>query len=420
MKEQIKHFRFNIGLKYIAGLILALMFVACEEETHGPIYDEGTAPGQVTNIKTIPTPGGADLIYNLPDDTNLSYIEAVVNTPEGKTFKYNASSHRDTISVIGLGSTDPQEVLLYSVSKNEKRSEPVSVTINPLTPPYLEVFKTLTISEGLGGVNLNYQNDNNAELAFYLGRIVDGEFIEEDAFYYNKVRDRGKDRYLFWGYPAEKQKFGIFIRDRWDHYSDTLYGDVTPILEVLLDRSKFKKVSIQEDSEYINDAYQKPENLWDGNWSPSYDDPYTGGNTDWRHGDLKEDKYTKNPAALTIDLGMKANISRIIVNHYWQYTGDAPKEYEIYGLEGVYDDNLPYSIGAWHNWTLLAKGEQVKPSATGGSADEDKANWEAGDVIMVSPPSEIIRYIRIKAIESWNGRKNWDAAEIRIYGAPVE
>ncbi|HBX19837.1 DUF4959 domain-containing protein [Limibacterium fermenti] len=421
MEIQVKYIHSQKEFKiYILGFVLALLFLGCEAEHPGPIGNDTTPPGQVSDVKIIPTPGGANLVYTLPNSGNLSYVEAVVNTPEGPILKFNASSHKDTISVVGLATTEPQEVLLYSVSENDVRSEPVSVMVNPKTPPYKAIFESMTMSEGLGGVEINFKNESNSEVAFYIGRVIEAEFVEGKPFYFDKVKNKERNRYLFWGYPAEEQKFGVFIRDRWNHYSDTLFATLTPILEILVDKSKFKAVKLQNDSEYFTTWNQKPTNLWDGIWSHDYDEPYSGNGTNWSHGEFKENAIAKMPAAVTIDLGQEVTISRIVVNHYWQYSGDAPRKSEIYGLVGYAENTISSSLGAWHNWTLLAEIEQTKPSTTGGSAEDDKTNWENGDVVLLSPPSDPVRYVRVKAVESWNGKQNWDAAELTVYGAPVK
>lgn len=403
---------------YILGFILAAAFVACEEEKHEPIVDGGSAPQQVTDVKVIPTPGGADLVYKLPDNENLLYIEAIVNTPEGKSMKFSASSHRDTISVIGLATEKPQEVLLYSVNKGGVKSDPLSVLIDPLTPPYMKVFQSLTMSAGLGGVGIEYHNESAAELVFYIGRMINGKFVEESF----KQLKQENGRYLFWGYPAQEDKFGVFIRDRWDHYSDTMYADITPILEIMIDKKNFKAIRLQNDVEYSTNNLMKPENLWDGLWSTNYTNPFAP--SSYKHATFDEDVVNELPAAFTIDLGEEVTISRFVMNHYWKWdTGEGglrkgPKLYEIYGLKEYNNDYIPYEMGAWHNWTLLAEVENVRPSSYGGTATEDAAAWEAGDVVLMSPPTELIRYVRFKSVESWDGKRNFDLAEISIFGAP--
>lgn len=405
----------KLSYLYILSILFATTFIGCDDKQHGPINKGGDVPGQVTNVQIIPTPGGADLVYSLPEDKELSYIEAVVNTPEGNTFNFKSSVYRDTISIEGLATKNEQEVLLYSVNKSGIKSEPLSVYIEPLTPPYMKVLETLTLQDGLGGVDVRYDNETGAELALFIGRVIDGQFIEEDSYY----SDKKEGRILFWGYEAESQKFGVFIRDRWDHYSDTLYADVTPILEIMFDKKKFKAIRLQYDSE-LKTGYEKPENMWDGYWSEDYKNPYTGGGTNWSHGAFYENTASNDPGSVTIDLGQMVNISRVRFNHYWTFDNNAPKKYELYGLLDYDEDNIPYTIGAWHNWTLLAKVENVKPSTIGGKPEDDAASWEAGDITLLTPPSDAVRYIRIKSVESWNGKRTIDFAEVSVYGQPIQ
>ncbi|CAK7048830.1 MAG: hypothetical protein PARBA_01702 [Parabacteroides sp.] len=405
----------KLSYLYILSILFATTFIGCDDKQHGPINKGGDVPGQVTNVQIIPTPGGADLVYSLPEDKELSYIEAVVNTPEGNTFNFKSSVYRDTISIEGLATKNEQEVLLYSVNKSGIKSEPLSVYIEPLTPPYMKVLETLTLQDGLGGVDVRYDNETGAELALFIGRVIDGQFIEEDSYY----SDKKEGRILFWGYEAESQKFGVFIRDRWDHYSDTLYADVTPILEIMFDKKKFKAIRLQYDSE-LKTGYEKPENMWDGYWSEDYKNPYTGGGTNWSHGAFYENTASNDPGSVTIDLGQMVNISRVRFNHYWTFDNNAPKKYELYGLLDYDEDNIPYTIGAWHNWTLLAEVENVKPSTIGGKPEDDAASWEAGDITLLTPPSDAVRYIRIKSVESWNGKRTIDFAEVSVYGQPIQ
>ncbi|WP_459188180.1 DUF4959 domain-containing protein [Parabacteroides sp. APC149_11_2_Y6] len=406
----------TLSYLYILSVLLATTFISCDDKQHGPINEGGDVPSQVTDVQIIPTPGGADLVYSLPEDRELSYIEAIVNTPEGNIFNFKSSVYRDTISITGLATEKKQEVLLYSVNKSGIKSEPLSVNIEPLTPPYMKVLETLTLQDGLGGVDVRYDNETGAELAFFIGRVIDGQFIEEDSYYSNKK----EGRVLFWGYEAEPQKFGIFIRDRWDHYSDTVYADITPILEIMFDKSKFKAVRLQHDSEHKTSAYEKPENLWDGHWSEDFQNPYTDGGTNWSHGAFYENTTLNESGAVTIDLGQLVNISRVRFNHYWTFDNHAPKKYELYGLLDYDENNIQYNMGAWHNWTLLAEIENVKPSTIGGTPEDDATSWEAGDIALLTPPSEAVRYIRIKSVESWNGKMTLDLAEITVYGQPIQ
>ncbi|MCY4779150.1 DUF4959 domain-containing protein [Sphingobacterium sp. UT-1RO-CII-1] len=401
--------------KFLLCFVLLFFIFGCKEEFNKPIEAGQEVPGMVQNVHVIPTPGGADLVYDLPSDSHLSYVEALVEISDHEKLNFKSSSYRDTINITGLASTALQEVKLYSVSKSGVRSDPVIVHIEPLTPPYLRVFETMTLSSGLGGVDVRFENQSGSDLAFFLGTINDqGEFEELDSHYTKDI----DGRILFWGYPPEEKRFGVYIRDRWNHYSDTSYADIKPVLEVMLDKKKFKGVMLINDTEQSNDYYNNAGNLWDGIWSGAFESPYSGNGNDWRH--LSVYGTLDEPGTFTIDLGQVANISRIRMNHYYPFSQYAPKKYEVYGLVDYTESTLPIGMGAWHNWTLLSEVENVKPSDRGGDAGDDKTSWEAGDIITLNPPSQAIRYIRFKVKESWDGRENISLAEVSVFGQPIE
>lgn len=401
--------------------MITILIGSCSEELNSPVTKNDAVPAQVTNIKVRPTPGGAILTYNLPTDENLSYIEVEVNKPDGKKVNFISSSFRDTVSIVGLGSTQEQEVLLYSVSRGGMKSQPLSVKITPLTPPHIGVLNSLRLSEGLGGVLVNFENESASDLAFYIGRKVNGVFKEDDVQYTNVKNGK----MLFWGYRSESQEFGVFIRDRWDHISDTVFANLTPELEVMIDKSKFKALTLAHDGKYGTVASEKPEFLWDGLWSRDYTNPFAGNNTGFKHG-LVLMQDNGNPAAITIDLGEQVAISRIQFNHYWKYDTNeggqsrGGRKWEVYGLMDYTDDFVPFSMGEWFNWTLLANMENIRPTNQGGTAADDRIRWEAGESHMFTPPVGTVRYLRVKAIESWNGLPHFDMAEMTVYGSVVK
>lgn len=412
---------FGISSLFLLFLFISIVVGSCSEEFNSPMTKNDAIPGQVVDIKVTPIAGGAILTYKLPIDENLSYVEAEIYKPNGKKVNFISSSFRDTISIVGLGSTNEQEVLIYSVSRGGVRSQPTSIKISPLTPPHISVLNSVRLSEGLGGVLVNFENESSSDLAIYVGRKINGTFKEEDV-QYTKVKD---GRLLFWGYPSESQEFGVFVRDRWDHVSDTVYATLTPQLEVMIDKSKFKVLTLANDGKYGSGSFERPENLWDGLWSKDYTNPFTGNNVGYKHALILRQDDGK-PAAITIDLGQNVSISRIQFNHYWKYnTGEGgqsrgAKKWEVYVLPNYEDNFIPFTMGEWFHWTLLTTMENIRPTNQGGTAEDDRLRWEAGDTNIFTPPTETVRYIRIKAIESWSGLPEFDMSEMTIYGSVVK
>jgi hypothetical protein len=398
-------------------LLAAVTLFSCEEERNSPLSPEGNAPGQITDISEIPLPGGAEIHYKLPADKNLLYVEAELTTPEGRYMNFKSSSYSSEIIITGLASDKEIDVNLYSVSTGGAKSAPQTKTIHPLAPPFIEVFKSLSINAMFGGVRLNFLNDSGAELAFLLGYFDDeGVFTDYDGYYTKRVEDT---TYIFRGLPPVTRKFGIYIRDRWDNYSDTLYADLTPLLEEEIDKSKWKKYILDNDGPFypVGHMYyetNKMENLWDGAWSKSFSDPYM---LQLPSAYMTFTLYTVNspdPKSLTIDLGDIYRISRVRVNHYWQYTFSAARKWEVWGCSATPPQDGNWN---WSGWVQLATMEQIKPSGLPGTqyGEGDAEAWEAGtnaDVAVEEP----IRYLRIRCLESWGTEPLMSCSEITLYG----
>lgn len=409
----------------IVALVLVVTANACKEESNAPLYGVGPAPSVVTNVVATPAPGGADITYSLPDDADLLYVEADVVTPLGRAFTVKSSSYSNVINIRGLADTEPQDVTLYSVNKGGARSEGYTLTINPLTPPYMEVYNSLRVKEDFGGVNMAFQNEYNASLAVVLSYIDerDGEYIEYDTYY----TDASDVNYSFRGLESKPYKFGFYIRDRWDNMSPMLEDELTPLYEEELDKSRFNAVTgIMGDGwnsnrtgfgygEYFSDVPEnKITNLWD-NRSPT---SLTGYGAEVGYQWLYIQKSSSGEkAAFTFDLGQTTQISRLRFNQYQPWSAMSPKEFEIYGRA---DLNTQVYDGSWEHWTLLATVNNEKPSGLAGNeyGPGDAEAYANGINVNIDLSAPRVRYIRVKCVESWQGNNDMAFCEVTVWGDP--
>lgn len=394
--------------KWIGIIAMLFLYIACDDaDVNAPFSKGGPAPAMVTNIKVTNTPGGAEILYTPPADINLSYVYAVVQTPEGKKHEYKASPYSAKIEVVGLGSTREQTVQLYSVSRSEVKSEPVLVSIHPLNPPFVGVFKTIKLTEDFGGLNIQYENISEAELSFTLGIVDKDNVFTEYNTYYSRA---SKGNYSWRGLPSTETKFALYIRDRWDNFSDTLYVNLTPLYEEKLDKTKFRDLTLPGDAKiYTTEWNISKTYLWDETFSTDFNNPY--GN--WLNCST-ELPNTVEPKWITFDLGQTAQLSRMRLNHYYTYWHKAPRRYEIWG-----STTTPPVDGSWTGWIKLASHEQIKPSGlpTGSYGPGDAEAWEAGDNINFSRDLPPIKYIRFKCIENWEGTSHMSLAEVTFFGS---
>jgi hypothetical protein len=389
---------------FIFSMITALMYIVwgCKEEGRlDHIDDSAPAPAPVTVEKVTSKPGGAVIKYKVPNDRNLLGVK-VVYTRNGEICESKASKYTDTLVVEGFGTTEPQQAQLYSVGVNGKLSEPVPVPINPLTPPVQSI--TFDIKEGLGGVTVSLQgNYSRANLTLVLmsdtvGVLPNGKrkWIELQSFYTEAVERAFARR----GLEVKPMDFALYVRDRWGNISDTVYRNLTPVKEVKIPKDRFRNAALPTDyySQAEGNINYVVENLWKGGESSAsaiYASTFSA----------------PMPAWITIDLGLKAYISRIQKwprAAYELYSGSAPRTFELWGSTN------PNPDGSWDDsWYLLGEFEQFKPSGYGEGREigpitnEDSDYWynrtefELIQTDNVPEPYIPVTYLRLKFTSSF-------------------
>jgi hypothetical protein len=125
------------------------------------------------------------------------------------------------------------------------------------------------------------------------------------------------------------------------------------------------------------------------------------------------------PAAITLDLGVKARLSRVVINqrkynsHY--YSWGNPKTFEVWGT-----NNTPEKSGDWNEWDFIMDCSIIKPSGLplGESSEEDNETAERGHDFAFSLDQEPLRYLRIKFTSVWTSSTFCHPTEITVYGDP--
>ena len=394
-------------MKYIYILFCLIILYSCNDDfTHKPIGGEGgTLPDPVKNARVMyNTPGGAVIAYDLPDNVDIQYIRAEFMNSTGITMNVKTSAYLDTLVIRGLGDTSPRTVRLYTVSRKEKVSQPVEVTINPLTPPIESIRNSLQFSVDFGGFLLQYKdNDVKEEVSIYVLKQTDDaeEMIEHQILYTAQSADTLAVR----GLPAEENMFGVYVRDRWDNVSDTLFFALTPWREDYLDKKRMNAIPIAGDVTW---------NHHGGANNRAYDDLI--GNTNYIHTFFP----IEFPHRFTLDLGVAVKLSRFLL---WQrpgadvlYQHGAPKHFRVYGRlddPGAGNVNNPLE-----GWTLLTECNSFKPSGLplGQNSAEDEAYAAAGEEYIFPREIPTVKYIRLEMLESWSGMLCSVVSELAFYG----
>ncbi|GAA4304801.1 DUF5000 domain-containing lipoprotein [Compostibacter hankyongensis] len=385
--------------KYLLFLFLFPVLAGCREEDDPGIFVNDKAPDPVSGVQVRNLPGAALLTYTLPQSKDMLYVKATYSIRKGVEREAKSSYFNNGLLVEGFPDTSGYTVTLYAVSRGEKMSEPVTVTVHPLTPPVQEVFRSLELERTFGGVTVKFRNASEANVVMtVLAEDSTGEMKLADNFYTKMKQGAFAAR----GFDTTRRRFAVFVKDHWDNHSDTVTAELTPLFEKQLDKSKFKEVHLSQDNWEPNG--QKPmSKLWDGIIP-----------TGESHAMFSSKAGEGFPQSFTFDLGVTASLSRF--TYYPRSDGsfaysNVPRLFEIWG------SNDPASDGSWESWTKLLDCEMIKPSGSpqGTVTDEDRAYSQAGINYEFPPGTPPFRYIRFKTLEVWSG-SNISILELNIYG----
>ena len=386
-------------IQTIIWLVLVLMMAAgCKRDDLHPLEEDGLAPASVENVSYSSLPGSVKLTYSLPADKDLLYVQAVYTNKYGKEVSVKASYYTNSLTVEGFADTASYTMKLYAVDRSENRSVPVEIAVKAATPPVYDVYKTIALKEDFGGLNIQYNNSTEADLAIVVCyKDSTGDFVPFETFYSKQKAGYFTSR----GFASKPTEFGVYLRDRWDNRTDTVFATLTPIFEKKLDKSKFRAVVLPTDIP-VGWGLSIP-NMWDNVIAP-------GGNM-WHSAD------GHMPMQVTFDMGVTAKLSRFILwqrSGQWIYNHGNPKRYEVWGSVN------PPSDGSWTNWVKLAECTSVKPSgqATGMNSTEDVEAAARGEEFNIPLSAPAVKYIRVKVLETWIGKGGQAAhiAEMTFYG----
>lgn len=203
-------------MKKILALIAVLLFCgliySCKEElVNKPLFNDNTKPSPVSDVKVMNTEGGAIITYKLADDPSILYVKAEYKVNETISRTAKSSYYSDTVRVEGFAKEGAYKITLRTVSRNEIVSEPVEVTVNPLTPPYLSIAKSLELLPDFGGINIAYKNPKENEV----GIVILADSLNTLEYLDTKYIKDAKGNFSVRGLPSKEKTFGAYVRDRW-------------------------------------------------------------------------------------------------------------------------------------------------------------------------------------------------------------
>lgn len=393
-------------LLFVLGGLFLLS--ACSEEFVGQTPIDSDAPSSVSDVIVENQPGGAKIFYTLPQETDISYVRAEYMY-KGSMATTKSSVYQNFVLLEGFGSEDPVNVKLFTVDHSGNNSQPVDVTINPLLPPVYEITQSFEWERDFGGFKLTWHNSTGNEVVLtLLVKAEDGIYYEEEVCYTSAKNGE----YNFRGLADVPTDFGLFVRDKFYNYSDTVKFNLTPIREVEIPSDDFARVTdipTDNQSTYWGWLF---ENMWND----------VVGDEGWHTMDANNGKL---PLYWTIDMGMKVKLSRFTIWHRTgvPYAHQNLKKFVVYACNEYEKgkDNAYYNKGGdWEtdgHWYYIGTFEIKKPSGLPvGTTSEDIEAMNAGFSFNVPLDIPAIRYVRFGMLSNFSGGTDLHISEIKFYG----
>lgn len=393
----------NIIYQLVIAIGIAFVFYACEEIVNEPLVI-GEKPGKITDYTVQSLPGAAKIEFSLPESKDLLYVKAEYEIADGVKREAISSKYKNNLIVDGFPAEGEYDVILYSVAQGNVMSDPTSVKIKTLTPPYLTAFNSLSMQAVFGGINVAFMNESEGDLVFHV-LIVDSTNAWQPAeTYYTSLKEGD---FSVRGFDTLSYQFGTYVRDRWGNISDTLIGTFKPLYETLIDKSTFAPLN-----NWPGDVW------WAHTGAPSlvmakiWDDKTTG-SSDCFH----TTPNTGMPQSFSFDMGKKVKLSRF---KYYQrsstrWNAGNPRFFELWG------SNDPNPDGTWDSWTKIGGFESVKPSGEplGTNTAEDIALAVAGEDFDVPIITPAYRYYRWNTLQTWANMTYISIGELTFWGSII-
>lgn len=383
-------FRYWILLLALTGML------GCEKmDTRKPLSGGGGKPSPVKDVTVSNGKGSAILTYTVPHEPDIQYVMAEYYVNSTLKRQAKASRYNNQITVDGFNSKGEYDITLYAVNMSEVKSDPFIVKVKVDSPEFRTVFQNLSVLPDFGGVNVKFSNPAKASIAIVvITKDRNGDFFPVETYY--TAIDSG--RFSVRGFNTDKRLFGFYVRDQFNNYSDTLFQEITPMEETMLDKNKFRPYDLPGD---MPSAYGWViSNIWNNNTNSGYHSP---------------EPY-ELPGTITFDLGAKAKLSRFKL---WQrseaglyYKWGNPKKWVMWG------SNSPDPSGSYAGWTKLMECNSRKPSnsPTGTNTADDINYIKNGEEFTFPLDAPASRYIRMQFFESWSNSPRIHFMEITLWG----
>jgi hypothetical protein len=355
-------------------------------------------PVEILSVDTVP--GGVSVNYKIPTINDIIEIKAVYTLSNGQTRESSSSFYTSYMTIDGYNDTDEHEAKIYTINRAREMSDAVVVKFHPGESALSKAAKSMQIISDFGGVNFSWLNPDKTTLIFeFYTQNEQGEMVT-----LNIVSSKTDSTNIsFRGYDTIPRKFAVNIRDNFGNSSGIIYPQgeyITPLFEMKLDKTIQRIRNLAGDTNFEQWA-AKNQNFFD-------DDIMTM---------IHSLEGTVPGATLTVDLGKKAKLSRLIIHqrHDGQgiYNAGNPVIFEVYSSDETSDS----PNGEWTEWTYRTTCTVIKPSGApvGQLTEDDRVAASNGHDFALPLDMPPVRYIRLKILQVYSASYA-HLSELTTYG----
>lgn len=407
-------FHYLITSCSLAALLLFIGSCQKRADYNGPLSDDTSKPGTITNVKVTNFNGGAYVTYDLPRSENILYVKAnyTINDKTGATLETKSSYYSDTLTVNGFAEKKEYDVTLRVVSRANVESDPVTVKVYPDTPVYRVVAQTLAMTPDFAGVRVAGTNrlQQNVRVVFLYNDPYFKKYTIRQQIFSNFREINFASR----GFDTLPKPVAVYTTDQWGNHSDTMYKTISPLYEITLDKSRFFEYHLGSDSPTDQYGWLTPY-MWDGNtgsgWHTNQRVPYV------------------LPPTTSFGLGVSAKLSRFKLwprdGYLWGHGN--PKTFTLWGsnAEQPGDFKPPMTaaegtvIGDWVNIGNYRYPDPPSGNPPSAATDADRVWANQGTEFNVSFAAPKVRFMRVVVPENWGGDNTFaHIMELTFYGDP--
>lgn len=398
------------------------MLQGCDDSEHVQVR-----PQVISNFSVTPVHGGGKISYTIPEEKGILYVMAEYYR-NGELFTERSSTYKNYLTVEGFSSTEEVQVTLYTVDRDEIKSEPVVVKFTPLEAPIHLIKNSLRMVTDFGGITAFWENLTGAEIGVKLLATDERGELKENQAYYSYVVN---EEHTFRGFNDEERTFAICFEDKWGNASDTAFMTTTPYFEMEAGKPFAQINYIPSDNNSVYGATYAFAKIYDG---------IKGGDNAYLT------QSGRAGTSFTIDLKQEMKLSRIILWHRWQNVSHIfgsvnVLSYEVWGTNEI-DNNKLSDLDYWKDdlgvdengnpivrntfkddWTYLGKHYITEPDAGEGSqADANLAAGQRGFESRIPIDAAPVRYIRLFVRSTGNSaggppvNNYYQISELSFYG----